>query len=202
MAKKKFINIKNIRQAGETINNLSTRVSATKDVAFNALLKEDGKNLFSHSQEQSGKVYRYVKDYIKNVATTPTGEQRKAQGLGPAGRYDEGDLYKTFKMSRGGGDTGKGKYAYQVRIGYLDGVMSYFWAQEKGTRNGIKGMKSLEELNNAMYSWFDQSLAKDKEELARAVANDIRYLFSHKGGRRFFRIQRAKGSKWSEEYDN
>lgn len=202
MSPKKFISIANIRKAGGRINDLSARVSATKDAAYNALLKSDGRNLFSHSQEQTGRVYRHVKDYIKNQATTETGIRRKAEGRRPyAGRYEEGDLYRSFKMTRGGGDTGGGKYAYQVRIGYLDGVMDYFWAQEDGTRKGIQGMKSIQELNNAVDSWFEAGLAKDKKELAQAVANDIRYLFSNKG-RSGFKIQRANGAKWSEEFSD
>lgn len=167
MATRIKIDSKKLKANTAKLNNLKVAITAADDIVV-----ENSSKYFYNMQRKFSNAYRTTKDYIKNVADTPTGRERKALGLGPAGRYETGAMYDAFIMTPGGGTTrkGKGKVRFFAEMGWLKGMPEYTLFQEYGTKNGIKAMNALDAGRYDLRTQIEDDHARDIKEMERQIA--------------------------------
>lgn len=169
-----FISIdsKQLKNAEVSLRNLKTSIEAGPDVAVSA-----SGRYFQKMQRQAAYSLQEVRNYIRYVATTPTGLER---GKNP-GRYESGALHNAFVGTKGSGVTriGTRKVRFYFEMGWLRGMPNYTLFQEYGTRNGIKAMNALMRARQEI-TW---NILEESTNSLDALAKDIagNWLGSIKG---------------------
>jgi hypothetical protein len=91
--------------------------------------------------------------YIRHIIateTTPTGERRKEERGGEAGRIETGKMRDAVKK-RVRSSEGK-RQRFAIFVGWIDGKPGYSIFQEQGTSNGVKAMNSIGQAQEFMIS--------------------------------------------------
>lgn len=207
--RRSIIDLKELRAAGVKINELRSAVT-NFTAPLNGGYWSDKGTGFSAAQRMSSMIFHEGQSKIKD-AWTETGQERiEAAGLSRqretmppySGRYETGAMYKGFKMTRGGGNTRKGKVNYHVEIGWLDGVTAYWTYQEHGTAY-IKKMNALGHVDDMMNTFFGQELAKDMDTYLKSFLNGwAGYLSTRQGWRKINSVARKPQQRlnWTETF--
>lgn len=184
------VNSKRLKDAGVGLRNLSTSLRSSEEVVVSA-----SGNFFQKMQARAGESLRETKVYIRTLATTPTGEKR---GYPNQGRYESGEMYRTFIGTRGSGTTkspsGK-KVRFYFQMGWLERMPNYTLFQEFGTAKGVQAMNALDRARQEL----DWNIREELGGSIKALQADVRgALLASLKGNTFTKASTIQSSVWRD----